>query len=375
MDAPLIVLAAGLAARMGRCKATIDICGASALENIVTRASSAGAGPIVVVTGCREEETRAEALRLGCGVAHNPLYETGMYSSVLAGVRALPSCDRFMLLPVDTPMIKTSSYRAVMDAFERQRPDAAYPTFRSVRGHPPVISASLIPEITSWSGKGGLRALLRERAASSIDVPTADRAVTLDMDTPDDLALLRSYAERERCPDNEECAELLEMHGTPQRVVAHMRATAELACAIADALTNSGARIDTALVRSAALLHDIAKEEADHAAAGARILRDRGAIEAADAVASHMDIELGSSIGVPEVLYLADKMTQGERVVTIDERELMMIEKFAGDEDALASARSRLTKAREIKRAVERAAGVLVDEIAKNIRYTRSFAK
>lgn len=352
MSAPLIVLAAGMATRMGTCKATIRICGASALETIVSRARAAGADPITVVTGCYEAETRAEADRLCCRTVHNPDYESGMFSSVLQGIRAVSGHDRTMLIPVDTPLVKTCTYRSVLAAFDGSGADVAYPTFRGKRGHPPVISSQLFPAILSHDGECGLRGALIRHARACIDVPSADRAVTLDMDTPDDLRALERYAARESIPDDEECDEMIDIFGTPPEVVSHMEAVASLACAICDALMEAGAELDPALVRSSARLHDIAKLSPDHASAGGMILRARGACAAADVVAQHMEISFNGSISEAEVVYLADKMTDGTRCLTIESRERSMAARY-GDSAAAKGAARKLANARAIRDAVE----------------------
>lgn len=131
-----LVLAGGLAERMGRCKALLPITGKSALELIANRMGNSRIEKIIVVTGGHEALVHPEALRLGCLPVHNPAYRSGMFSSVLAGVRALPSeTEAFFLLPVDTPMVRAATYRSLISAFyENGRPDIVYPTFKEVGG-------------------------------------------------------------------------------------------------------------------------------------------------------------------------------------------------------------------------------------------------
>lgn len=211
-----VVLAGGLAERMGECKILLPIGERSALDILTSRMRAAGIGGIVAVTGGHEEKIRPEALRLGLEITHNPAYESGMFSSVLAGIDALPAdIDAFFLLPADTPLVKPSTYRALAAAFAglraSSRIDVLYPTFKGERGHPPLISRDLAGKIKEWSGEGGLRGMFEESWVRWSEVRTADRAVLLDMDTQEDYTALKKYAQNEHIPDEEEHAELIEI--------------------------------------------------------------------------------------------------------------------------------------------------------------------
>lgn len=354
-----LVLAGGLAERMGECKVLLPINGRPALEIIVSRMRDAGVGKIFVVTGGHAEKIRAEAERLGCIPIHNPDYMTGMFSSILAGVRALPEdTESFFLLPADTPLIKTATYCALTEAFYEGygNPDVVYPTFGGERGHPPLIGRALIRPILEWSGSGGLRGLLGSYPCKSADVPTGDRSTLLDMDTKDDYAVLLKYAEREFYPDDAECAELLTIAGTPRRAAGHMRMVAKVAEILVDALAAKGLAFERRLLRSACLLHDIAKGRENHERTGANWLRDRGYTEVAGLVSTHTDLPERDELGEAELLYLSDKITDGEVVSTLENRMKRMEERFAADSDALRAARKRIDHAARIKSEVERLA-------------------
>ena len=99
-----LLMAGGLASRMGECKILLPLAGKSALEQVVSRMRIAGVKEIVVVTGGYEERIHEEALRLKCRPVHNPAFRSGMFSSVLAGVRALPEeTEAFFFLEAIPP--------------------------------------------------------------------------------------------------------------------------------------------------------------------------------------------------------------------------------------------------------------------------------
>lgn len=351
---------------MGECKILLPLSGKSALEQVVTRMRDAGTSQILIVTGGYEDLIHKEATRLKCRTVHNPDFNSGMFSSVLAGVRALPGeTDAFFFLPADTPLIKPATYRALIAAFREERGSVqvVYPTFQGIRAHPPLIGRTLAEPILRWNGEGGLRGLLESRPHASRDVPTADRAATLDMDTPDDYETLKAYAEKEWYPDDEECAELLQIARTPHAVAQHTRCAADIAGRISRALAAKGLSLNDRLLRAACLLHDIAKGHKDHEARGARWLAERGYREVAAIVATHKDLPEKSFLGEAEVLYLSDKLSDGNVVSSLEARMVRMVIHFSQNDEALTAARHRVARAMELQKRVENITGRKMDEI------------
>jgi len=361
-----LILAAGLASRMGKCKPLLPVPRVSALEVASSRMREAGVAEVIVVTGHNESRVAREAHRLGCVCARNKDYKSGMYSSVTTGIRALPrSAEAFFLLPADMPLVKASTYRKLIEAFHgwNGSPEVVYPVFCGLRVHPPLIGRNLIEPILSWRGEGGLRAFLADFPHNSADIPVGDRGTALDMDTPEDYENLISYAKREFCPDPDECAELLRIAGTPEKVIRHERAVAEGAMRMADALAGHGAKIDKNLLMSACLLHDIAKGEPDHEAEGARWLRAQGYEKVASIVASHKDLPGGKKIGEAEILYLADKITDGTEVLPLGARLAKMEARFPPGSEARRGAARRIAAASDIQRKIEEASGMTLEKI------------
>lgn len=351
-----LVLAGGLAERMGDCKVLLPIGDMSALELVVGRMKASGIERIIVVTGGHEERIHAEASRLGCRTVYNPAYKSGMFSSILAGVRALPEdAEAFLLLPADTPLIKISTYKLLITSFYEScgNPDIVYPTFAGKRGHPPVIGRTLFERILKWHEERGLRSLLEEYPNRSIDVPTADRGTQLDMDTPSDYETLLSYSATEFLPDEEECMELLSIAGTPERVIKHMRTVMLCASRIAEALIAHGHTLDLDLLFASCMLHDIAKGERDHEIKGANWLRKRGYVQVADVVSTHKDLPERGQIGEAEILYLADKLTDGDTISTLKNRLHRMEARFASGSDDLHAAKKRIKQAAAIQKKIE----------------------
>jgi probable phosphoglycerate mutase len=351
---------------MGQMKPLMPVPLASALETAVSRMRKSGVGDIVVVTGHGAERVSEEALRLDCRPVYNADYRTGMFSSVRAGVYALNrGIDAFFLLPGDIPLVKPATYKALIGVFYAvpARPDAVYPTFLGRTVHPPLLGAALTEPITAWLGEGGLRAFLALHPHSSVTLPVADRATEIDMDTADDYQKLLSYATTEFYPDEDECAELLRIAGTPEGAARHARVVANTALAISRKLSNSGIETDDRLLLSACLLHDIARDRRDHELLGARWLRRRGYREVASIVAAHKDLPSREKLGEAEILYLADKITDGTSVSTLENRLRRMQVRFGDDGEALSGARRRIAAAAAVQKKVESVTGTALGEI------------
>jgi len=350
---------------MGKLKPMLPIGGASAIEIAAARMRNAGVDEIVVVAGHEKGKITREARRLGCRCVYNPDYKSGMFSSVRAGIAALTGVEAFFILPADIPLVKPATYGAVRDAFREAsaRPDAAYPSFLGERGHPPLVSRSMIEPILSWEGGGGLQGFFREFPCIELGVPVADRAVMLDMDAPEDYRALQDYAKTEFFPDDDECAELLKIALTSERAARHSRVVAGCAMLIAEALSASGAKINLRLLRAGALLHDIAKGQKDHEARGAKWLRKRGYAKVARLVASHKELPPRKKLGEAELLYLADKMTDGTSILSLEGRLKLMESRFAPGSDAMAGARRRMAAAALVRKKVEEAAGMPLEKI------------
>lgn len=105
--------------------------------------------------------------------------------------------------------------------------------------------------------------------------------------------------------------------GTPEAVIAHEEAVARKALLIAE---QSGAQVNQPLLRAACLLHDLCRTTGrSHPAEAAKALRAEGYPALADIVARHHD--LGEApCAEAELLYLADKLTEGTEPVTLEAR-------------------------------------------------------
>lgn len=358
-----IVLAAGASSRMGKLKPLMRLAGTPALARSIALFREAGIDDVVVVLGNRAEEIRPLVRQYAARCVDNPDWNDGMYSSVAAGARALPASARgVFVLPADIPLVRPATVRRLVAA-SLAHPDAiVYPVFDNRRGHPPLIPRAILDR-AAHGAPGPLCALLDVHDPTSIEVPVPDEAIHLDMDTPDDFFSLLPLIGRRDVPTAAECEALLAMQNVPEPVLRHMRAVADVAGSIADALIAAGLAIDSELIQAGALLHDLAKGRPKHAEAGAAILRDLGMPAVAAIVAVHMEMHCSGVVDERAIVYLADKLVSGDRLVTLHERFAPAHHRFRGNPEALAAARRRESTAESIAAAIEARLGAPLDSI------------
>jgi len=361
-----IILAAGESKRMKAFKPLLPLGQTTVMERTATLFKSAGIDDVRVVIGHRAPELVMLLKATGVNCVVNESYRKGMFSSVVCGVTSLP-CNRdgFFVHPVDIPLVRRQTILELISAFRTSGQSVVHPTFEGQRGHPPLIAFHLASEIERWSGEGGLRALLERHELDSLDVEVADECILMDLDTADDYEILQERCRHLDVPTERECAALLrKTFGDREEVPAHCRQVSRVAVKLIAALEEKGVHVQRELVEAAALLHDIARGRADHATVGAEMLRAMDYPRVAEIVAVHMDLEGVSGYVSPEsIVYLADKLVQGDRCVALDERFSAKMARFGSNPDAREKIERRLQKARSIQHKIEGIVGRTLESV------------
>ncbi len=365
-----LILAAGYSTRLGTLKPLLPLGRATIIEEAVQRFRTAGVDDIRVVTGYRAEELSPALKKLGVREIFNPNYDQGMFASVGAGVRSLePGIAAFFLLPVDIPLVKPGTIKALLQTYRHGGARIIYPRFQGLRGHPPLIASAWVADLPpDW--EGGLRAFLTRHDDEALDLEVMDEAVLLDCDTPEDYRRLLGYGQREDLPTQRECEAIWDRYNLPEKVRRHCRLVAGLAGILAGHLNCAGLKLNVALAVAAGYLHDLAKGQPDHAGVGGRYLEELGYKRVGQVVAAHMDIQVKESLDESELVYLADKLSDSDHLVTLEERFKRALEKFGDQPEILTAVAKRFKDARIIKNRLEDVLGISLEELLR--RYARS---
>jgi len=361
-----IVLAGGFSTRMQRFKPLLPLGKETVTDHVMATFLDCGVDVLLVV-GHRRDEIEAGIKKRDITIVYNPDYEQGMFSSIQAGIRRLQTAHiGFFILPVDTPLVRPATIRRLMAAAAQNPGKIIYPVFGGKRGHPPLVPSSLIPSILGWGKGGGLKAVLGSQDKLALEQPVADSNILFDMDTPDNYSELLKRFHRYEVPTDEECRVILNdiCKVAPDRI-RHSFKVAEVAVAIGQALNDSGFPVDAESVRIAAILHDIAKGQRKHDAAGGKILRELGFAKVGDIVAVHSDLA-GGNTNLPlegKIVYLADKLVDGEKLVTIEERYSSTIRHLGRTFEIQSAIAERLKVALSVKRELDKLLGHPLEEI------------
>ncbi|SDF35623.1 Molybdenum cofactor guanylyltransferase [Sporomusa acidovorans DSM 3132] len=325
-------MAAGYSSRMGAFKPLLPLGEKTVIETAVDSLRLGGAADIRVVVGYRAEDLYSVLGRRKVGIIHNLRYSDGMFSSIVAGVRTLTDgVDAFLLLPVDIPLIRRHSIKELVRVYRETGAAVIYPVFNGQRGHPPLISAKCFASILNADGIGGLRPVLEQFADNSVEVEVADSGILLDMDNRQEYQQLVGFQMRRHIPTYDEGLVLFRKYQVSDSVMRHGQAVAKIGRHIAELLNDAGLQLNTELIFAAGLLHDLAKGKPNHAKRGERVLKTKEFPDLAGIVGSHMnlDFEAGQAVDETAIVFLADKVVHGNKVVPLDARFKPAQEKFA----------------------------------------------
>lgn len=182
-----LLLAAGAGRRYGMPKALVERDGRRLVDRAAATLRGSGLHPVVVVLGAAAEQVRAGSDLAGCQVVVNPDWDSGMGSSLRAGLAALADTDAVaaVVLLVDMPGITAAAVRRVSaDAGPQALVMAGYP---ARAGHPVLLGREHWDGVRELAtGDAGAREYLRTRRRDVVVVPCADVADDRDLDTPAD---------------------------------------------------------------------------------------------------------------------------------------------------------------------------------------------
>jgi molybdenum cofactor cytidylyltransferase len=184
-----VVLAAGLARRMGRQKLLLEV-GGKAVVRWSVEVVLPHVADLVVVTGGDDAAVRAALAGLPVRFAVNPHPEAGQGSSIVVGIAALaPGTSAALIALGDQPRLPDGVIAALLRAREQTGQAVVAPVYRGVQGTPVLFGAETFGELAALDGDTGARSVVQAHpgrvARVAIDAP-----MPLDVDTPEDYARL-----------------------------------------------------------------------------------------------------------------------------------------------------------------------------------------
>lgn len=191
-----LVLAAGAGRRFGGPKALVRFEGERLVDRAVRILSDGGCAAVLVVSGAVDLEVD------GADVVPNPLWETGMGSSLQVGLAALAAlaergelagrpgiggAEAAVVLLVDTPWVSPDAVRRVREAGATW--PAAIATYAGRRGHPVLLAAGVWAEVAASAHDDvAAKAWLQAHPDRVLQVDCSGLGDPRDIDRPADLS-------------------------------------------------------------------------------------------------------------------------------------------------------------------------------------------
>jgi len=183
-----VILAAGSGSRFtgGGHKLNATIGGQPMYIWVLRAAIEANIGSVIVVTGAVELEIGELAVR----VVHNPLWQTGLASSLQVGIAVAreQSAEAVVVGLGDQPFVPASAWRAVANSPS----PIAIATYQSKRGNPVRLHAEIWSALPTM-GDDGARSVFQMYNNLVEEVPC--EGSSSDIDTLEDLERLNNEPE------------------------------------------------------------------------------------------------------------------------------------------------------------------------------------
>jgi len=185
-----LVLAAGLARRMGSNKLLAPIDGVAMVARVVDAVLASRARPVIVVTGNEADKVRAALADRDVVFVHNPDFAEGLSGSLRRGIAAVPAdCDGALVCLGDMPRVTAEDIDRLIAAFNPVEGRAiCVPVRDGKRGNPVLWARRFFAEIQALGGDVGAKHLIGAYAEAVAEVASADDGVLIDIDTPQALA-------------------------------------------------------------------------------------------------------------------------------------------------------------------------------------------
>lgn len=174
-----IILAAGLATRIGGFKMSLDLHGKTLFERCLEPMLQV-CSRVIVVGGHKIEILETAAAKYPqLELVFNARYQDGMFSSVREGVRHIHQ-PNFFLIPGDYPLVRGTTYRDML----KVKGDIIVAGYQGRTGHPVLFSSRLIPDLLAAPEHERLNDFTK--AKGFIVFETDDPGVRIDVDTWED---------------------------------------------------------------------------------------------------------------------------------------------------------------------------------------------
>ena len=149
---------------------------------------------MIVVTGAHAEQSSEELSGLSVREALNDDWETGMASSVRAGMKALAEesaeASAVVLMLCDQPYVTSETVAALIAAHRAEGSRVVASQYGGDFGVPALFARPLFAELARLEGRGGAKQVIKRHASEAQLLPFPEGEI--DLDTPEDFSRLQA---------------------------------------------------------------------------------------------------------------------------------------------------------------------------------------
>ena len=189
-----VILAAGASTRMGTPKQLLQYGGQTLVRRAALAAKEAGCNPVVVVTGPHTEELEKELHGLNLLEAKNPEWESGMGSSIRAGVQAVVKTNdnvtALVVVLCDQPFVTSDVLRGLITAHRKTGREIVASSYGATIGVPALFGKTFFTELVRLESGAGAKQVIQRHLTQVHLLPFPQGEI--DLDTPADFSRLLS---------------------------------------------------------------------------------------------------------------------------------------------------------------------------------------
>lgn len=183
-----IILAAGGSSRFGKPKQLHLHDGEPLVRRAVNAVLGAGIQDVIVVLGSGADQVSRTLDGIpGILTVLNEHWNTGIASSIKAGVNSIGEVDGVLITLADQPLIGSSALAQLVQRFDETHRIVAS-RYSDTIGVPAILGYEYFDELTALTGDHGAGKWIRSRIADVTIVPLEEAAI--DIDTSADAARL-----------------------------------------------------------------------------------------------------------------------------------------------------------------------------------------
>ena len=188
-----LILAAGGSSRMGdQNKLMMPFQGKPMLNHVVNASLNSNLTQTFVVVGHQSSEIKNLVQSDDIQCVENEQWETGMASSIVAGISQLKQFDGFLILLGDMPLVTPELINEII--FHGSADKIVIPIKDGLHGNPVFFGSKFRDELLTLYGDSGAKKVIQNNLSSMIKIKIQSNTIFKDYDTKESLESVAGVA-------------------------------------------------------------------------------------------------------------------------------------------------------------------------------------